>query len=82
MQTLEPWVSREKMPHLRAGGGAGHSRSYGHFHKHEGTRDPETEAADHRHNLLGDKQEDGWGTKGNFVLTLSNFLWQRLKGQN
>lgn len=36
---------------------AGHSRSCGHFHKHEGTRDPETKAAEHRHHLLGQERE-------------------------
>lgn len=83
MQTLESWVSGEqKGTHLRAGGGAGHSRSYGHFYKHEGTRDPETKTAEHRHDLLEDKQEAGWGKKGVFVLTLSNFCGKSSRKQN
>ena len=42
-----------------AGGGAGHSRGYGHFHEHQGTRNPETKAAEHTHYLLGEKQGAG-----------------------
>ena len=42
-----------------AGGRAGHSRGYGHFHEHEGARDPETKAAEHRHYLLGEEQGAG-----------------------
>lgn len=40
-------------------GRTGHSRGYGHFHEHEGTRDPETKAAEHRHHLLPQEQETG-----------------------
>lgn len=56
----------QKGTQLRAGGGAGHSRGYGHFHEHEGTRDPETKTAEHRHDLLGEEQEAGYGKKGVF----------------
>lgn len=38
-------------------GRAGHSRGYGHFYEHEGTRNPETKAAEHGHHLLGEEQE-------------------------
>lgn len=38
-------------------GQARHSRGYGHFYEHEGTRNPETEAAEHGHHLLGEEQE-------------------------
>lgn len=60
--TLAAWES-VRDPKVRlspsGGGGAGHSRGYGHFHKCEGTRNPETKAAEHRHHLIAEEQDAG-----------------------
>ena len=64
----------QKGTQLRAGGGTGYSRNYGHFHEHEGTRDPETKTAENRHDLLGEVQEAVCSEKKIFVLTLRHFL--------
>lgn len=49
-----------------SGGRAGRSRGYGHLHQQEGTRDPETKAAEHGHYLLGEEQE-AEGREGGYL---------------